>query len=62
VEHLYLTGCTSLTSLPDGLQVGGDLNLEDCTSLTSLPEDGLQVGGDLYLANAPLVNIQMVNY
>ncbi len=45
---LDLEGCTSLTSLPDGLTVGGWLDLEGCTSLTSLP-DGLTVGGSLYL-------------
>ena len=38
----------SLTSLPEGLRVGGDLNLSGCTGLTSLPE-GLSVGGDLAL-------------
>jgi hypothetical protein len=46
--YLYLTGCTSLTSLPDGLTVGGSLYLTGCTSLTSLP-DGLTVGGSLDL-------------
>ncbi len=45
---LYLRGCTSLTSLPEGLTVGGSLDLGGCTSLTSLP-DGLTVGGWLYL-------------
>ena len=34
--------------LPEGLEVGGDLNLYGCTSLTSLPE-GLEVGGGLNL-------------
>lgn len=45
---LDFTGCTSLTSLPDGLQVGGYLNLYGCTNLTSLP-DGLKVNGSLNL-------------
>ena len=43
----------NITSLPEGLQVEGDLYLTGCTNLTSLP-DGLQVGGNLYLANTPL--------
>ncbi len=46
---LYLSDCTSLTSLPKGLEVRGDLYLSDCTSLTSLPE-GLKVEGDLKLS------------
>jgi hypothetical protein len=37
----------SLTALPDGLNVGGDLDLRD-TNITALP-DGLNVGGGLYL-------------
>ena len=45
---LYLRGCTSLTSLPEGLTVGRGLYLGGCTSLTSLPE-GLTVGGNLNL-------------
>ena len=42
-RSLVLCGCTSLTSLPDNLIVGGDLVLKGCTSLTSLP-DNLTVG------------------
>jgi hypothetical protein len=42
--NLYLHGCTGLTSLPEGLTVGGYLDLRGCTGLTSLPE-GLTVGG-----------------
>ena len=38
---------TGITSLPDGLSVGGYLDLEGCTGITSLP-DGLSVGGSLY--------------
>lgn len=45
---LFLTGCTSLTTLPEDLQVGRNLYLTGCTSLTALPED-LVVGGNLYL-------------
>ena len=33
---------------PDGLEVGGSLDLGGCTGLTALP-DGLEVGGSLYL-------------
>jgi hypothetical protein len=41
---------TVITSLPNGLKIGGDLDLIDCSNLTSLPE-GLEVGGDLDLEN-----------
>jgi hypothetical protein len=46
---LYLTGCTGLTALPDGLTVGGSLYLAGCTGLTALPE-GLdkQIKGEIY--------------
>ena len=43
-----LSGCTSLTSLPAGVSVGGDLKLYGCTRLTSLPA-GLTVQGNLKL-------------
>ena len=46
--YLYLGGCTSIQSLPDGLTVGGSIYLEGCTSIQSLP-DGLTVGGSLDL-------------
>ncbi len=39
---------TTITSLPDGLEIGESLILEGCTSLTSLP-DGLDVGWNLDL-------------
>jgi len=42
----YLRG-TNITSLPDNLSVGGNLDL-DGTNITSLP-DNLSVGGSLYL-------------
>ena len=45
--YLDLRG-TGITSLPEGLTVGGYLGLEGCTGLTSLPE-GLTVGGYLDL-------------
>ena len=44
---------TKITSLPDGLKVGGNLNLTDCTSLKYLP-DGLTVKGDLYLGGTQI--------
>jgi hypothetical protein len=47
-KSFNLSGTTQLTSLPEGLSVGGNLYLEGCTGLTSLPE-GLSVGGNLYL-------------
>ena len=40
---------TGITVLPDGLTVGGSLDLEGCTGVTVLP-DGLTVGGNLYLS------------
>ena len=45
-DGLDLRG-TKITSLPDGLRVGGTLNLSG-TGITSLP-DGLRVGGSLDL-------------
>jgi len=36
-----------VNTLPEGLTVGGSLNLSGCTGLTSLPE-GLTVGGIIY--------------
>jgi hypothetical protein len=44
---LNLSGL-NIVELPDGLTVGGSLNLRGCTSLTHLPE-GLTVGGWLNL-------------
>lgn len=38
----------NITSLPEGLYVGGDLNLGYCKNLTLLLE-GLYVGGDLFV-------------
>ena len=40
---------TDITTLPEGLNVSGNLNLMGCKSLTTLPE-GLTVGGDLGLS------------
>lgn len=44
--HLHLPQC--LKSLPEGLEVGGDLDLGRCSEITALPE-GLIVGNDLRL-------------
>ena len=49
--NLDLRG-TQITSLPEGLKVGGHLYLRD-TQITSLPE-GLKVGGNLYLEGTPI--------
>ena len=49
---LYLTGCTSLTTLPKGLKVGGWLGLNGCTSLQlpyGIPEG---VKGEVYADEA----------
>ena len=49
---LDLHMCKNITSLPEGLKVGGFLSLRN-TNITSLPKD-LKVGGDLYLLNTPI--------
>jgi hypothetical protein len=46
--NLILRNRTALESLPEGLRVGGALDLSGCTALKSLPE-GLRVGGWLDL-------------
>jgi hypothetical protein len=46
---------TPITSLPEGLQVGGHLTLVN-THITSLPE-GLQVGGSLDLSGTPITSL-----
>ena len=48
-------GETPITSLPNGLKVGGYLNLNN-TKITSLP-DGLEVGGYLDLSNTPITSL-----
>ena len=48
VTQAFFRGCTGLTKLPDGLTVGGYLDLSGCTGLTKLP-DGLTVKESLYL-------------
>ena len=49
--NLDLRG-TPITSLPQGLTVGGSLHLDN-TSITSIPQD-LEVGGSLDLNNTPI--------
>ena len=44
---------SKITSLPEGLKVGGFLGLTACKGITSLPK-GLQVGGGLFIRNTPL--------
>ena len=46
---------TQITALPEGLTVGGFLDLENCTQITALPE-GLTVGGNLYLRGTQITN------
>ena len=46
---------TQITALPEGLTVGGSLDLENCTQITALPE-GLTVGGSLYLRGTQITN------
>jgi len=45
----------SITALPEGLEVGGDLDLGG-TAITALP-DGLKVGGDLFLAGPGILDV-----
>ncbi len=54
---MYLAGCTGLTSLPEGLTVGGSLDLGGCTGLTTLPE-GLAVGGTVYDSPVPVPEVR----
>ena len=53
-DHIELVD-TDITSLPAGLQVGGDLYLKG-TSITSLPA-GLQIGRDLYLMDTKITSL-----
>ena len=53
---LYLGGCTGLTVLPDGMNVGGYLYLGDCTDLTALP-NGQTVAGGLYLSGCTCLTV-----
>jgi len=46
---------TPITTLPQGLKVGGDLYLDD-TKITSLPQD-LEVGGSINLRNTPITTV-----
>lgn len=49
-DNLNLSGCTSLTSLPENLTVKGSLDLSKCTRLTTLPRN-LTVGKNLNLSD-----------
>ena len=53
-KNLDLGGCTSLSVLPEGLNVVG--YLRGCMSLAGLPE-GLRVGGDLYLGGCTSLSV-----
>ena len=53
--NLDLRG-TGITSLPDGLTVGGTIDLKDCTGITSLPE-GLTVGSSLLLSGTGITSL-----
>jgi predicted glycoside hydrolase/deacetylase ChbG (UPF0249 family) len=44
---------SKIESLPEGLKVGGYLNLSDCKKLTLLPK-GLKVGSFLNITNSAL--------
>jgi hypothetical protein len=63
--NLSLYGCKNIQSLPEGLEVGGFLDL-GYSNITSLPK-GLKVGGRLFIKNTPLTKYsteelrQMVN-
>ena len=54
LTDLYLSG-TQITALPEGLSVGGYLDLRG-TQITALPE-GLSVGGYLDLSGVNITNI-----
>ena len=46
--NLDLTGCTSVTGLPEGMIIKGSASLSGCINLEKIPE-GLTVGGALWL-------------
>jgi hypothetical protein len=64
-DILSLYGCKNIQSLPEGLEVGEDLDLGH-SNITSLPK-GLKVWGRLFIKNTPLTKYsteelrQMVN-
>jgi hypothetical protein len=51
---LYLSGCTGLTTLPDGLEVDGNLYLRGCTGLIIQPF--------LKRWNVPIINEKVILY
>jgi hypothetical protein len=44
-----------INSLPDGLEVNGDLFLDSCKSIKDLPK-GLKVGGDIIINRTQLIH------
>jgi len=64
-DNLSLYGCKNIQSLPEGLEVGGFLDLGH-SNITSLPK-GLKVWNRLFIKNTPLTKYsteelrQMVN-
>ena len=58
-KAVYLEGI-NITSLPEGLSVGGSLYLGG-TNITSLPE-GLSVGGSLYLEGINITKKNIPNH
>ena len=48
---------SEINSLPEGLEVSGDLQVRNCKNLKSLPK-GLKVGGDLYIYGTPINEIE----
>ena len=53
--HLDVSGCKSLTALPEDLAVHGDLDIEN-TSIKELPAD-LYVDGDIFLHGSKVTDI-----
>ena len=49
-SHLDLSGYTSITNLPEGLNIPGYLDLEGCKRLNELPEE-LTIGGIIYIGS-----------
>ena len=47
---------SNIESLPEGLEVSGDLNLTFCENISSLPE-GLIVRGNLYLSYSNITSL-----
>jgi hypothetical protein len=56
LEHLNVSGCTRLTTLPEQLTRLVDLDISGCSSLTSLP-DGIRVRSRIELAGTALTGL-----